>query len=155
MVKTSRSGEEIREISIEYLTRKKFYLNTNSQNQLVFTDGKEINNTVLILLFLLFFLVGGLLYYLLSKTHTISVNLVETFNGLIVNIDGNTELSRSIAEEFLEILETFDTGSYPVGYVVREMKCPKCGSSLDYNGKSKFVKCTFCGSSLSINELRK
>jgi hypothetical protein len=103
----------------------------------------------------LVFLIGGVLYYLLSKTHTISVNFVETVNGLNVNIDGNTELSRSIAKEFLDTLETFDTRSSSVGYVIQEIKCPKCGSSLDYQGTSKFVKCTFCGSSLSINELRK
>lgn len=154
MVKTSMSREEIVKISTEYLAKKNFYLNSRTQNQLVFTGGKDINTTVLILSFLIF-LIGGFFYYFLSKTHTILVNFLETVHGLNVNVSGTTELSRSIAEEFQQNLETFDIGSSTVGYVIQEIKCPKCGSSLDYAGNSKLVKCSFCGSSLSINEFKK
>ena len=120
----------------------------------MFNGGRDINNTILVIT-LLFFIVGGVLYYLLSKTHTITVTLMETVNGLNVSLNGNTVLSSSIAKDYQDTLVTFDTGSTSMGYRIQEIKCPKCGSSLDYTGDRKFVKCAFCGSSLSISELRK
>ena len=153
MVKVSISREEIAKTSTDYLAKNNFILKSRTQNQLVFTGGRDINLVLLVLSFL-FLLIGGVLYYLLSKTHTITVSLVETVNGLNVSVNGTTAFSRSIAKNYQDMLVTFDTGS-SMGFRIQEIKCPKCGSPLDYTGNSKFVKCTFCGSSLSISELRK
>jgi LSD1 subclass zinc finger protein len=80
---------------------------------------------------------------------------METVSGLNVNVKGSTVLSSSIAEEFQDVIVTFDKGASPMGYEVKEMKCPRCGSSLDYTVNSRFVKCSFCGSILLVNELRR
>ena len=154
MVKVSMSREEIGKISTDYLAKKNFILKSRTPNQLVFNGGRDINNTILVLSFL-FFIIGGVLYYLLSKTHTITVSLSETDNGLNVSVNGTTALSSSIAKDFQDTIVTFDTGTTLMGYRIQEIKCPKCGSSLDYTGNSSFVKCAFCGTNLSISELRK
>ena len=147
------SREEIGKISTDYLAKKNFILKSRTPNQLVFIGGRDINITILVLSFL-FFIIGGVIYYLLSKTHTITVSLSETVNGLNVSVNGTTAFSRSIAKNYQDMLVTFDTGS-SMGFRIQEIKCPKCGSSLDYTGNSSFVKCAFCGTNLSISELRK
>ena len=110
---------------------------------------------IILVLSFLVLLIGGVLYYLLSKSHTITVSLMETVSGLNVSVNGTTVLSSSIAKDFQDTIVTFDTGTTLIGYRIQEIKCPKCGSSLDYTGNSSFVKCAFCGTNLSISELRK
>jgi hypothetical protein len=153
MAKVSYSLEELENISMEYMTKKGYNLKTKSENQLVFTGGRDINNTILLLSFLIFF-VGGLLYYFLSKTHTISIEFVKLEDGLNVNVFGSTQTSGRIAENFMESLLTFDKGAHSIGFSIQEIKCPRCSSSLDYLGE-KIVKCSFCGASIAINEKRK
>jgi hypothetical protein len=151
MVYVSFSREELEKISIDYLAKKGYYLKENRENQLIFTDGKDVDNTLLIILFLVLIL-GGFIYYLLAKTHTIIIDLTKVRGGLNLNIKGSTETSDRIAEDFTDILMSFDTGA-PKGYRIQELKCPRCGSPLDYKGEKRFIKCGFCEASISINEL--
>lgn len=154
MVKTSLSRDQIATRTIKYMAQKNFNLASRSDYQLVFTGGRDIN--VLFLVFwILFFLVGGILYYLLTKTHSITVSIIETADGTDVQINASTDLSNRVANKFLKMLETFDNKSYVNGYKIQEMKCPKCGSALDFTGHEKIVNCKFCGSKLAINEKRK
>jgi DNA-directed RNA polymerase subunit RPC12/RpoP len=154
MVKTSLSRDQIATRTIKYMAQKNFNLASRSEYQLVFTGGKDIN--ILFLAFwVLFFIVGGILYYLLTKTHSITVSIIEKADGIDVQTNASTDLSNKIADEFLKMLETFDNKSYRKGYRIQEMKCPKCGSALDFTGHEKIVNCKFCGSKLAINEIRK
>ena len=152
MVRVGFSREELEDISIDYMSRKGYTLKIKNENQLLFTDGKEFNSTLLVLLFLML-LVGGFIYYLLAKTHKISVSISDVSGGLYVSAAGTTQASNVVAVDFLESLEMFNPGSTTIGYNIQEIKCPRCGSSLDSSGK-KYLKCSFCGASVAVSELR-
>jgi hypothetical protein len=136
------------------MAKEGYYIKSKSDNQLIFSGGKDINYTILILSFLIL-VIGGFLYYLLSKTHTITLNFVNIAEDLEVSVVGITKQSRIIAENFEENLMTFNLKPTFQGYSIKEIKCPRCSSALDYHGDTRFFKCKFCGASLSINELRK
>jgi hypothetical protein len=153
MVKTSLSRDKIATKTINYMAQKNFNLVSRTEYQLVFTGGKDIN-IVFLVFSILFFIVGGILYYLLSKTHSITVSIIETTDGFDVQTNSSTDLSNGTADEFLKILEKFDNNSYVKEYRIQEMKCPKCRSAVDFTGHEKIVNCKFCGSKLAINEIR-
>lgn len=152
MVYVSFTREEFEKISMDHLAKKGYSLRENRKNQMVFTGGKELDYTLLIVLFL-FLIIGGFVYYLLAKTHTIIINVKEVSGGLNLSIRGTTDESDRIADDFSDLLFSFDVGKSPKGYKIQELKCPKCGSPLEYRGEKRFVKCGFCETSISINEL--
>jgi hypothetical protein len=136
------------------MEKKDFYLESKTRDQLVFSDGKDINTAILILSFLMFIL-GGFLYYLLSRRHMITMNLVNTRQGTHIELYGSTPFSNTVSEEFIEMIQTFDISSQSKMHLLQEIKCPRCGSSLDIKGLERFVECSFCGSNISILEVRK
>jgi hypothetical protein len=152
MIKVNLSREELKKISTNYMSKKGYLVKSISENQIIFTGGKDIDNTILILAFLIL-LIGGILYYVLSKTHTITINFTDVTTGLQINAVGSTKYSISIAEDFMDNLVTFSRDTLSPGYSVQEIKCPRCGSSLDYKGKGRFIECSFCGANLAVNEL--
>ena len=32
----------------------------------------------------------------------------------------------------------------------KALKCPSCGASLEYDGKSQFVRCDYCGTEIAL-----
>ena len=150
MVKINISREGLEKTSIEFMENKGYYLQSITENQIIFTGGKDVNTIILILSFLIF-LVVGILYYALSKTHKITINVTQVADSLQINATGSTKESISISEDFVNYLII----RAPVlGYEIQELKCPKCGSSLDFVGKDRFIKCEFCAANLAVNELR-
>jgi len=152
MVYVSFTREEFEKISMDHLAKKGYSLRENRKNQIVFTGGKEIDYTLLIVLFL-FLIIGGFVYYFLAKTHTIIVNVKEVADGLNLSMHGTTDESDRIADDFSDLLFSFDVGKPSKGYRIQELKCPKCGSPLEFKGEKRFIKCGFCETSISINEL--
>ena len=67
---TSLSREQIKISSIKYMLQKNYNIISETENQLMLTGGKHINNRIFVLWFLLF-IVGRFLYYLLARTHSI------------------------------------------------------------------------------------
>lgn len=119
---------------------------------MIFNAGKDINNIILVF-GTLFFFVGAILYYLLAKTHSISISFIEDSGGIGVQTSASTEKAEIIADEFLDSLLEYSIGWYPQGYKVQEIKCPKCGSKLNFSGQEKVVRCQFCGSNIALSEL--
>jgi hypothetical protein len=70
---------------------------------LVFEDGKDLN-TALLVLGILFLLIGAVLYYLLSKRHTVTVTLNETDKGVEVTCGTNSSKAMQVANDFLQSL---------------------------------------------------
>ena len=103
MVITSMSKELATQRAIQHLAAKDYKLVSQTEEMLVFEDGKDISTGWLIV-GILFLLIGALLYYFLAKRHTITVTITETDSGTKVQCTTNTTKSMMESNSFLSSL---------------------------------------------------
>ena len=103
MVETSLSKELVTQRAIEHMAAMDYKLVSQTETMLVFEDGKDIK-TWLLVLGILFLLLGAILYYILAKTHNITVTVTETDSGRNVQCSTNTQISLLESDSFLSNL---------------------------------------------------
>lgn len=100
MVITSLSKEIVAEKAIKHMAAKEYKLINKTDTTLVFEDGKDID-TVILILGIIVFLIGAILYYFLSKRHTITIAMSDTDSGTNVQCTTNTSKSMLESTSFL------------------------------------------------------
>jgi len=103
MVTVELSKEDVNERAIQFMASNDYKLISRSDNMLSFEDGKDMK-TWLLVLGILFLLIGAIIYYLMSKRHSITITISETSDGTKVTSTTNTQKSMLIANEFINTL---------------------------------------------------
>jgi len=104
LVTTSLSKELVTQKAIQHMAAKDYNLISQTDDMLVFEDGKNISTGWLILgIFLL--LIGAIIYYIMAKRHTITVTLTGIDDGTRVLCATNTTKSMMESNLFLASLQ--------------------------------------------------
>lgn len=103
MVITSLSKELATQRAIQHMAAKEYKLVSQTEEMLVFEDGKNISTGWLIL-GILFLFIGAIIYYLIAKKHTITVMITETDIGTKVQCTTNTTKSLMESNIFINSL---------------------------------------------------
>jgi hypothetical protein len=132
MVLTKQPKGKVVQRAKNYFLVRNYATISQSENQIVLEEGKDLNIGLLILA-VFFFLIGAVIYYLISAKHKITVTLQDTSDGLKVDCFTNTQESFSIANNFLNSLS--DTEDLIEPSLTSEMKSLELDVFSDYTPK--------------------
>ena len=103
MARTSLSKEAVTRRAAEHMAANNYKLVSETETIIVFEDGKDTKTWALVLL-ILFLLVGAIIYYLISKRHTVTVTISEIEGGTDVQCTTNSSKSLLDSNAFLRSL---------------------------------------------------
>lgn len=95
MVLIALPKEEYSRRAIHFMSSKNYNIISQTETSITFEDGRDYN-TIILILGILFLLIGAIIYYLLSKKHTVIMTFSEAPGG--VNLESSTNTTRSLKD---------------------------------------------------------
>lgn len=102
-MKTKLTKDEVAPKAIEYFSARNYNIASQTENSIVFQDGKKINWALFLFLFICVLGLGALVYWIVVKEHQVVLQFKSVDDYLIVTATGNSNKSQSTASEFLSL----------------------------------------------------
>lgn len=103
-MKTKLAKDEVVAQAVGHFSADNYNIQSQTENSIIFRDGKDINWVLFIFLFICVIALGAIIYWVVAKEHQVILQFRTINDYLEVTAIGNSKKSQSTASAFLSSL---------------------------------------------------